>query len=46
VNAGWSAIVKHVAENHDGQITVTSELAAGSSFQVRLPVAAERTVAP
>jgi two-component system, OmpR family, phosphate regulon sensor histidine kinase PhoR len=33
------AIVKHVAENHGGDVTVTSELAAGSTFEVRLPVA-------
>jgi signal transduction histidine kinase len=33
------AIVKHVAENHGGEVTVTSELAAGSIFEVRLPVA-------
>jgi len=33
------AIVKHVAENHGGEVTVTSELAAGSTFEVRLPVA-------
>jgi signal transduction histidine kinase len=33
------AIVKHVAENHGGEVSVTSELAAGSTFEVRLPVA-------
>jgi signal transduction histidine kinase len=31
------SIVKHVAENHGGEVTVTSELAAGSTFEVRLP---------
>jgi signal transduction histidine kinase len=33
------SIVKHVAENHGGEVTVTSELAAGSTFEVRLPAA-------
>ncbi len=33
------SIVRHVAENHGGEVTVTSELAAGSTFVVRLPVA-------
>lgn len=33
------AIVKHIAENHGGEVTVESELARGSTFQVRLPVA-------
>jgi len=46
------AIVKHVAENHGGVVTVTSELARGSTFEVRLPVAgaeragAARTASP
>ncbi len=41
------AIVKHVAENHGGEVTVTSELAAGSTFEVRLPVAgAARSTGP
>jgi signal transduction histidine kinase len=41
------AIVKHVAENHGGEVTVTSELAAGSTFDVRLPVVgAARTAGP
>jgi two-component system, OmpR family, sensor histidine kinase SenX3 len=31
------AIVKHVAENHGGSVHVTSELGAGSTFEVRLP---------
>jgi signal transduction histidine kinase len=31
------AIVKHVAENHGGTVTVTSELGAGTTFEVRLP---------
>jgi signal transduction histidine kinase len=33
------AIVKHVAENHGGDVVVTSELAQGTTFEVRLPVA-------
>jgi two-component system sensor histidine kinase SenX3 len=33
------AIVRHVAENHGGQVTVRSELSTGSTFVVRLPVA-------
>jgi two-component system, OmpR family, sensor histidine kinase SenX3 len=32
------AIVRHVAENHGGTVTVTSELGRGSTFEVRLPV--------
>ena len=34
------AIVRHVAENHGGTVTVTSELGRGSTFEVRLPVGA------
>ncbi len=34
------AIVRHVAENHGGTVTVTSELGRGSTFEVRLPTAA------
>jgi signal transduction histidine kinase len=33
------AIVRHVAENHGGTVTVTSELGRGSTFEVRLPSA-------
>jgi len=33
------AIVRHVAENHGGTVTVTSELGRGSTFEVRLPTA-------
>jgi signal transduction histidine kinase len=33
------AIVKHIAENHGGHVGVTSELGAGSTFEVRLPAA-------
>jgi len=33
------SIVRHVAENHGGSVSVTSELGAGSSFVVRLPMA-------
>jgi signal transduction histidine kinase len=40
------AIVKHVAENHGGEVTVTSELAAGSTFEVRLPVAGAARAGP
>src|SRR5437867_3966405 len=41
------SIVRHVAENHGGEVRVTSELAAGPTFEVRLPVAgAARTVGP
>ncbi|HET9311708.1 MAG TPA: ATP-binding protein [Actinomycetota bacterium] len=31
------AIVRHVAENHGGSVSVTSEVGAGSTFTVRLP---------
>jgi signal transduction histidine kinase len=34
------AIVKHVCENHGGDITVDSELGLGTTFEVRLPIAA------
>jgi two-component system sensor histidine kinase SenX3 len=34
------AIVKHVCENHGGDIAVDSELGRGTTFEVRLPVAA------
>ena len=41
------SIVRHVAENHGGEVTVQSELSAGSTFVVRLPVAgASRADAP
>lgn len=33
------AIVRHVAENHGGTVTVSSELGRGSSFEVVLPAA-------
>jgi two-component system phosphate regulon sensor histidine kinase PhoR len=33
------AIVRHVAENHGGDVGVTSELGVGSTFEVRLPAA-------
>ena len=36
------SIVKHVAENHGGDVDVTSALGAGSTFTVRLPVANAR----
>jgi len=35
------SIVKHVAENHGGTVSVTSELGRGTSFVVRLPTASE-----
>jgi signal transduction histidine kinase len=31
------SIVRHVTENHGGEVTVTSELGQGSVFEVRLP---------
>ena len=41
------SIVRHVAENHGGDVEVRSELSAGSTFVVRLPVAgASRGDAP
>jgi two-component system phosphate regulon sensor histidine kinase PhoR len=33
------SIVRHVTENHGGEVTVTSELGQGSVFEVRLPTA-------
>ncbi len=33
------SIVKHVVENHDGTVSVTSELGRGTCFEVRLPAA-------
>jgi two-component system sensor histidine kinase SenX3 len=35
------SIVKHVAENHGGSVEVQSELAAGTTFTVLLPLAGE-----
>jgi signal transduction histidine kinase len=37
------AIVKHVVESHGGIVGVESELGAGSTFTVRLPVLDEQT---
>ena len=34
------ALVKHVCENHDGEVRVWSELGVGSTFTLRLPLAA------
>jgi signal transduction histidine kinase len=39
------AIVRHVAENHGGSVSVTSEIASGSTFTVLLPVADTTTSA-
>jgi two-component system phosphate regulon sensor histidine kinase PhoR len=36
------AIVKHVVESHGGAVTVQSELGAGSTFTVRLPILDEQ----
>lgn len=33
------SIVRHVVENHGGTVGVTSELGAGSTFEIRLPAA-------
>jgi two-component system sensor histidine kinase SenX3 len=35
------AIVKHIVSNHGGEVTVWSQLGAGSTFTVRLPVAVQ-----
>jgi signal transduction histidine kinase len=40
------SIVRHVSENHGGEVTVTSELGQGSTFEVRLPTAADPAVGP
>jgi signal transduction histidine kinase len=40
------AIVKHVAENHGGTVTVSSELNVGSTFEVRLPTTAASEDSP
>jgi len=36
------AIVKHIISNHGGEVTVWSQLGAGSTFTVRLPTAPSR----
>lgn len=33
------SIVRHVTENHGGEVTVDSELGQGTTFEVRLPAA-------
>ncbi len=41
------SIVKHVAANHGGEVTVTSELGRGSTFTLRLPAApGDREIPP
>jgi signal transduction histidine kinase len=40
------AIVKHVAENHGGSVSVTSELGAGTTFEVTLPAASAEPKRP
>ena len=39
------SIVKHVAESHGGSVSVESELGAGSTFRIRLPID-EKSEAP
>jgi signal transduction histidine kinase len=40
------SIVRHVSENHGGDVTVTSELGQGSTFEVRLPTSVETLDGP
>ncbi len=40
------AIVRHVAENHGGTVSVTSELGRGSTFEVRLPAGTPEGTTP
>ncbi|MGN6751200.1 MAG: sensor histidine kinase [Intrasporangium sp.] len=40
------AIVKHVAENHGGQVCVWSEPGRGSTFTIRMPLAAQEAGRP
>lgn len=40
------SIVKHVVQNHGGDIRVWSQLGNGSTFTIRLPLAAEAAVQP
>ncbi len=40
------AIVKHVASNHGGSVSVWSEEGLGSTFTLRIPLAAEPVDAP
>jgi two-component system sensor histidine kinase SenX3 len=40
------AIVKHVAENHGGQVSVWSEPGRGSTFTIRMPLAAQQASHP
>ena len=40
------ALVKHVSENHGGEVRVWSELGVGSTFTLRLPLAAAAHAAP
>ncbi|MCU1513145.1 MAG: two-component sensor histidine kinase, partial [Microbacteriaceae bacterium] len=39
------SIVKHVAENHGGDVRVWSQVGNGSTFTIRLPAASQAAVA-
>ncbi|MDQ6724868.1 MAG: ATP-binding protein, partial [Actinomycetota bacterium] len=40
------SIVRHVADNHGGEVTVDSEEGAGSTFVLRLPAAPDNGPEP